>query len=116
MSVVLSCAARHEFEKPMSMFTRWKQSKWVSWLRPVKRWFVPPPPPPPLPPPILLPPSSPKPWPQYSDIGCHLFDRLNVFLFLQDRYLAGVWEATKVLVQNLVEVNRERRRLTFTLG
>src|SRR5207245_1556967 len=78
-----------------------------------KRWFIPPPPPPP---PILLPPSSPKPWPQYSDIGCHLCDRLNVFLFLQDRYLAGVWESTKVLIQNLVEINRERRQLALTLG
>jgi glycosyltransferase involved in cell wall biosynthesis len=79
----------------------------------VKRWFIPPAPPPPL---ILLPPSSPKPWPQYSDIGCHLSDRLNVFLFLQDRYLAGVWESTKVLIQNLVEINRERRQLALTLG
>ena len=38
----------------MRISNRWKQSKCLKWLRPVKRWFVPSSPPPP---PILLPPS-----------------------------------------------------------
>jgi glycosyltransferase involved in cell wall biosynthesis len=42
--------------------------------------------------------------------------RLHVFLFLQTYYLGGVWEATKDLVRQLVEVNRERGRLSLTIG
>ena len=34
--------------------TRWKQSVWLRWLKPIKRWLFPPPPPVPIPP-ILVP-------------------------------------------------------------
>jgi glycosyltransferase involved in cell wall biosynthesis len=40
----------------------------------------------------------------------------EVFLFLQIAYEGGVWETTKDLVRALVEINRERRQLTLTLG
>lgn len=43
-------------------------------------------------------------------------DRLDLFLFLQELYLGGVWEATKDLLSGLVEVNRERRRFSLTIG
>jgi glycosyltransferase involved in cell wall biosynthesis len=43
-------------------------------------------------------------------------ERLEVFLFLHTAYLGGVWETTKNLVTNLVEVNRGRRQLSFVLG
>jgi len=61
-------------------------------------------------------PSSPKLWPTVSEIDHTQSDRLEAFLFLPIYYLAGVWEATKVLIHNLVEINRERRQLAFTLG
>src|SRR5712692_8101555 len=35
----------------MPIPARWKQSKWLKWLKPVKRWWYPPP----LPPPVLAP-------------------------------------------------------------
>jgi len=40
----------------------------------------------------------------------------EVFLFLQIAYDGGVWETTKDLMRALVEINRERRQLTMTLG
>jgi hypothetical protein len=57
-----------------------------------------------------------KPWPRFQDIALPSRDRLEVFLFLQIYYRGGVWEATKDLVHQLVEVNRERRCLHLTLG
>ncbi len=41
---------------------------------------------------------------------------LEVFLFLQIYYLGGVWEATKNLVNSLIEINRQRRQLTLSFG
>ena len=57
-----------------------------------------------------------KPWPRFQDIALPSGDRLEVFLFLQIYYRGGVWEATKDLVHQLVEVNRERGCLHLTLG
>ena len=39
----------------MKIPARWKQSKWLRWLKPIKRWFFPPPPAVPIPP-MLVPP------------------------------------------------------------
>src|SRR6266436_643045 len=100
----------------MRIPNRLKQSKWLKWLKPVKRWLIPPPPPPPPPSPVVPLPAPPKLWPTVSEIDHTQSDRLEAFLFLPIYYLAGVWEATKVLIHNLVEINRERRQLAFTLG
>jgi glycosyltransferase involved in cell wall biosynthesis len=42
--------------------------------------------------------------------------RLEVFLFLPTAYLGGIWEFTKSLVHNLVDINRQRRQLALVLG
>jgi glycosyltransferase involved in cell wall biosynthesis len=42
--------------------------------------------------------------------------RLEAFLFLQNAYEGGVWQATKELLRALVEINRERQELTLTVG
>lgn len=43
-------------------------------------------------------------------------DTPEVFLFLASFYRGGVWETTKDLVQELVAINRQKRRLKLTLG
>ena len=40
----------------------------------------------------------------------------EIFLFLASFYRGGVWETTKDLVQELVAINRQRRRLKLSLG
>jgi glycosyltransferase involved in cell wall biosynthesis len=56
-----------------------------------------------------------KPWPR-EPISANPPQRLEAFLFLQVAYSGGVWEAAKTLILELVEVNRERDRLSLTLG
>jgi len=65
---------------------------------------------------MVLPPPPPKLWPAFSEIRHCPSKRLKVFLFQQDYFLAGVWESTKILIQNLLEIDRVRRRFAFTLG
>lgn len=56
------------------------------------------------------------PWPHQELLPNGVGPHLEVLLFLQTAYFGGVWEATRPLVQELVKVNKERRRLTLTLA
>jgi glycosyltransferase involved in cell wall biosynthesis len=65
---------------------------------------------------IPVEPPALAPWPHQEIEPQCLGPKLEVFVFLQTAYLGGVWEATRPLVQELVRVNKERRRLTLTLA
>jgi glycosyltransferase involved in cell wall biosynthesis len=58
-----------------------------------------------------------SPWPHQEIQPCFPAAKPEVLLFLQTAYLGGgVWEATRTLMQALVEINKQRGRLTMTLG
>lgn len=57
-----------------------------------------------------------EPWPRFLAAPAGDTGPLKVFLFLQIPYGAGVWEATKDLLRDLVEINRTRGLLELTVG
>jgi glycosyltransferase involved in cell wall biosynthesis len=56
------------------------------------------------------------PWPNATSSSSADPEPLSILMFLQLSYLTGVWPTTKSLIRHLVQINRERGRLSLILG
>src|SRR5205823_4584557 len=56
------------------------------------------------------------PWPRCGVVPAQPARELEGFVFLQSAYAGGVWQTTKELIADLVEINRARGRLSLTVG
>lgn len=57
-----------------------------------------------------------RPWGSKPVRNVHSGGPPEVFLFLPTIFPGGIWQASRDLITDLVEINQERRCLTFTLG
>jgi glycosyltransferase involved in cell wall biosynthesis len=57
-----------------------------------------------------------EPWPCLEPVPARPRPRAEVFLFLHQVHIGGVWETTKELLQDLVAINQTRNQLSLTVG